>query len=167
MDTQEMMDDMIEIGTKSNSAIGRALSNFRNWGFTFDGVECKSIESVLQSFKFPDIEEQKKTCNMLGYLAKYKGMKSNQWKKKQILYWMGKEYPRRSKEYYELLLRLYLECFTQNDKTKKLLLATGDQQFTHSIGKSDPKDTVLTEYELIALLILVRKELIENRSRRS
>jgi hypothetical protein len=152
---------MIDIGTKSSNPIGKKLSSFNNWGFIFDGIECKSIESVLQSFKFKDAEEQIKICGLLGYQAKYNGMKSNQWKETQTLYWIGKEYPRRSREYHELLLNLFRECFEQNNEARGLLLATGDEPLSHSIGKSDPSDTILTDKELIVLLVLLRKEFRE------
>ena len=39
------------IGRGSGGISGR-LSNFTPRKFIFDGVECNSIESVLQSFKF-------------------------------------------------------------------------------------------------------------------
>lgn len=148
----------IDIGTKSSHPIGKKLSNFTNWRFIFDGIPCMSIESVLQSFKFDDLEEQIKMCDRNSYWAKRFGYKGNKWKKIQILYWLGKKYPRMSREYHELLLRLYKECFTQNDKARELLLETGDVLIRHSIGKSDPTNTVLTEKEFILILNLLRNE---------
>lgn len=43
-----------------------ALSNFAPRRFVFDGIECNSIEGVLQSFKFKDIEIQKYVCTLVG-----------------------------------------------------------------------------------------------------
>ena len=158
-----MTQDLIDIGTKSDNPIGKALSNFRNWRFTFEGIECKSLESILQSFKFSDPEEQIKICGMIGYKAKYKGMKANDWKKTQILYWKGKEYPRQSKKYQDLLDSVFNVAFIINKMAKSNLLASGDSILTHSMGKEDPKETVLTEKEfcerLMKLRELIRKEM--------
>jgi hypothetical protein len=153
---------MIDIGTKSNSPIGKKLSNFTNWGFVFDGVVCMSIESVLQAFKFPDQEEQLKMCSRNSYWARKFGYNGNKWKDNQILYWQGIEYPRDSSEYHGLLLRLYRECFSQNPEARGLLLSSGEEKLTHSIGKSDPSDTVLTDKELIAVLMILRVEFRKN-----
>ena len=139
---------MIDIGCKSKSELGRALSNFHNWGFTFDGIECKSIESVLQSFKFQDIEEQKRMCGRWSNWAKKFGYKGDTWKENQILYWKGKEYPRMSKDYHRLLYRLFKTCFTQIEEARELLLKTGDEQLKHTMGKSNPRAVSYTHLTL-------------------
>ena len=68
-----------------------ALSNFAPRRFVFDGVECNSIEGVLQSFKFKDIEIQKYVCTLVGRQAKSKG-RNKKWWQKQELYWQGVVY---------------------------------------------------------------------------
>jgi hypothetical protein len=149
---------LIDIGTNSKDKIGKKLSNFTNWGFTFDGIKCQSIESVLQAFKFPDIEEQKRMCNRISVWARKYGYKGNKWKEKQILYWQGKEYPRESKKYNNLLVRLFRACYEQNAEAIALLIITENEKLTHSIGTKDPKDTVLTEDELVTILMDLREE---------
>lgn len=46
------------------------LSNFSPNDFVFDGVECKSIEGVLQAFKFDKIHIQDQVCKLVGLGAK-------------------------------------------------------------------------------------------------
>ena len=53
------------------------LSNFASHHFVFDGVECNSMEGLLQSFKFKDFEMQKEVCKLVGKKAKFKGKKRN------------------------------------------------------------------------------------------
>jgi hypothetical protein len=154
-----IMVEIIDIDTKSESELGRRLSNFRVGGFTFGGVECRSLESILQAFKFKDIEYQKKMCSRNGFHAWQYGHQGNSWKKEQILWWNGIAYKRESKEYQELLDRLYNECYSQNKEARETLIKTRDAKLTHKRGKTDMKDTVLTAGEFIYRLVRIRKEL--------
>jgi hypothetical protein len=43
-----------------------ALSNFTPHPFVFDGIECNSMEGLLQSFKFSNPEMQKEVCKLVG-----------------------------------------------------------------------------------------------------
>lgn len=54
-----------------------ALSNFAPHPFVFDGVECNSMEGLLQSFKFANPEMQEAVCKLVGKAAKFKGKKKN------------------------------------------------------------------------------------------
>ena len=74
------------------------LSNFAPHPFVFDGVECNSMEGLLQSFKFANPEMQKEVCKLVGKQAKFKGKKKKWWRT-QTLYWQGKEFKRDSEEY--------------------------------------------------------------------
>lgn len=64
----------MDIGKGSGGVSGR-LSNFTPRRFVFDGVNCNSIEGVLQSFKFKNPEMQKEVCKLVGSAAKFKGKK--------------------------------------------------------------------------------------------
>lgn len=64
----------MDIGKGSGGVAGR-LSNFTPRKFIFDGVECNSIEGVLQSFKFKNFEMQKEICKLSGLGAKQRGAK--------------------------------------------------------------------------------------------
>ena len=75
----------MDIGKGSGGVAGR-LSNFTPRKFIFDGVECCSIEGVLQSFKFKNPEMQKEICKLSGLGAKQRGASKN-WRQYQKLYW--------------------------------------------------------------------------------
>lgn len=133
------------------------LSNFEEYQFTLDSVSCNSMEGFLQSLKFADIEKQKEVCKLVGIKAKYKGKKKKWWKT-QTLFWQGIEIDRHGEEYQELILKAFREL-AKNEKFKKALLDTGNEEITHSEGKKDPMKTILTENEFCGLLMKIRKEL--------
>jgi len=65
---------------RSGSPAGR-LSNFSPHPFIFDGVECASMEGLLQSFKFDKPHIQAVVCQLVGIKAKRRGQKRNKaWK---------------------------------------------------------------------------------------
>lgn len=134
-----------------------ALSNFAPHPFIFDGVECNSMEGLLQSFKFSNPEMQKEVCKLVGKQAKFKG-KKKKWFKTQTLYWQGKEFKRDSDEYQRLLDRAY-DALSTNEGFKRALLATGNAILTHSIGKTKQSETVLTRAEFCSRLMTIRERL--------
>jgi len=144
----------MNIGSKQGYPAS-ALSNFAPHPFTMDGVECNSMEGFLQSLKFKNTEMQKHVCTLTGKVAKFKG-KGKKWWRDQKLYWLGQIFERESKEYQELLDRAYLALF-ENTSFKKALKATGSATFSHSIGKNNPKQTVLTEQEFCSRLRKLRE----------
>ena len=133
------------------------LSNFSPHPFIFDGVECNSMEGLLQSFKFSNPEMQKEVCKLVGKQAKFKG-KKKKWFRTQTLYWQGKEFKRDSEEYQELLDRAF-DALATNEGFKKALLATGNSTLTHSIGKTKQSETVLTRTEFCSRLTKIRTRL--------
>lgn len=136
----------MDIGSK-NKYPGGKLSNFSAFNFVFDGVPCASMEGLLQAFKFENIDSQILTCSLTGFDAKRKGSgRNNYWQSKQTLWWKGIAYPRKSKEYQNLLNKAYNALF-ENAEFRKTLADAGDAVFTHSIGRNNQKDTVLTESE--------------------
>lgn len=140
--------DILELGARE-VGLGKALSNFIAYPFVLDGVHCGSIEGILQSFKWADPEKQAEVANMTGYAVFKLGQTANSWKTNQTLYWRGYAYPRLSKDYHDLLLRAYDACFDQNVEFATALYETGDALYIHTIGKHDPTDTTLTEWEYI------------------
>lgn len=133
------------------------LSNFHPYVFEFDGVKCYSMEGLLQSFKFKNVEMQQQVCKMVGKQAKFKGKKKKWWKT-QTLYWAGVEYARDSEEY-QILLDKAFDALSQNTSFKKALLATGDAVLTHSIGKIKQSETVLTRQEFCSRLTKIRERI--------
>lgn len=134
-----------------------ALSNFAPYQFVFDGVECSSMEGLLQSFKFASPEMQKHVCTLVGKKAKFKG-KKKPWYKTQTLYWKGKPINRHSDGYQELITAAYDALF-QNQKFRNALKATHNATLTHSIGKNKKNETILTESEFCSQLYRLRNSI--------
>ncbi|MFZ5424876.1 MAG: hypothetical protein ACOZAO_03670 [Patescibacteria group bacterium] len=136
-----------------------ALSNFAPHPFTFDGIECASMEGLLQAFKSDKIHIQREICKLVGRKAKNRGKNRNKrWKSQQKLWWNGKEFDRHGPEYQQLLDRAF-EALAENEGFKRALLATGNAVLKHTIGKSDPRDTVLTKREFVSRLTKIRMRL--------
>ena len=146
----------MDIGSRNKYPAG-ALSNFSPHSFTIDGVTCASMEGWLQSLKFKSADMQKEICKLVGFGAKKRGSKKP-WQRTQTLHWQGVEYKRDSKEYQDLLDRAYDEL-AKNKKFQKALLATQKANLTHSMGKRNIRETVLTEREFCRRLTKIRERL--------
>lgn len=146
----------MDIGSKGKYP-SNALSNFAPHPFVFDGVECNSMEGFLQSLKFKPVPMQQHVCTLVGITAKRKGANKN-WQKTQTLWWKGKPYPRKSKEYQMLLDRAY-DALAKNEGFRKALLASGDAVLTHTIGRTNESETVLTQAEFCGRLARLRDKL--------
>jgi predicted NAD-dependent protein-ADP-ribosyltransferase YbiA (DUF1768 family) len=136
------------------------LSNLAAHKFTFRGVECNSMEGLLQGLKFKGVEMQREICTLTGTHAKKSGAKKN-WQQVQTLWWQGEPIKRRSDEYQELLDEAYDCLFRQNEKARNALLATNKAVLKHSIGRRKANETVLTQQEFCSRLTKMR-ELIKS-----
>ncbi len=134
------------------------LSNFAANSFVFEGVECASMEGLLQSFKFCDRSRQLALCQMVGLDAKYAGRAGNGWMKTQTLHWNGVEYDRHGVEYQMLIARAFT-ALTENERFLKALLRSRGKMLTHSVGHNVAKKTVLTAEEFCATLMSLRHQL--------
>jgi len=132
--------------------IGGRLSNLTKRQFVLDGVECGSIEAVLQSFKFGDEAGQADICGLFGFAAKKAGAGGEGWKAAQTLWWKGVPYKRESEEYQSLLSRVYASAFEQDEAFRRDLRLSKGYRLTHSIGIGDPKETILTAQEFCGRL---------------
>lgn len=149
---------MIDISSE-NEGPAAELSNFPMRVFVFDGVVCRSMEGLLQSFKSEDSEVQRQMCLLVGNDAKKRGRVFNEkWQSTQTLWWKGVAYEREGEEYQELLNRAY-DALAKNLHWRTALMATGKQKLTHSTGCVDPKLTVLTEQEFCSRLMSIRSRL--------
>lgn len=146
----------MDIG-KGNGYPAGNLSNFSPHPFVFDGVECASMEGLLQAFKFPEESIQREVCSLVGYVAKKRGSNKN-WQRTQTLYWKGVQYIRNSKEYQLLLDRAY-DALSTNDSFRRALLASGSAVLKHSIGRTKQSETVLTQQEFCSRLMKIRERL--------
>ncbi|QGZ13929.1 hypothetical protein PP939_gp049 [Rhizobium phage RL38J1] len=148
----------MDVGS-GNSWPSNALSNFAPHPFSFRGVECNSMEGLLQSFKFDKEHIQVEVCKLVGYAAKRRGRPRNrQWQKLQCLWWAGEQISRSSTTYQELLTEAF-DSLARNSSFCRALLATGNSTLTHTIGNSDISKTVLTEREFCRQLYRVRDNL--------
>jgi hypothetical protein len=147
---------IMDVGSKHGYPAS-ALSNFSPHPFTFRGIEVASMEGFLQGLKFKNPEMQKHVFGLVGFKAKNKGKDKN-WKTDQTLYFQEQPLERESDEYAALITEAYDEMF-KNEKFKAALKAAGDAVFTHKIGKSNPKETVLTEREFCRQLTRLRNSL--------
>jgi len=146
----------MDIGSGSGYPAG-ALSNFSPHPFIIDGIQCNSFEGFIQSLKFESVDIQVYVCSLVGKAAKFKG-KKKKWFRTQTLYWQGIPIKRDSQEYQDLLDRAYDEL-SKNDSFRKALLASGDSNLTHSMGKSNINETVLTTREFCSRLTKIRNRL--------
>ena len=146
----------MDIGSKSGYP-SSALSNFAPHKFIFDGVECASLEGLLQSFKFDKVPVQIEVCTLVGLKAKMRGKNRNKaWKSRQTLWWRGLAIDRHGDEYQNLLDMIYQAVYDQNDSFRRALAATQKAVLTHSIGHNKESDTILTEREFCSRLTKLR-----------
>ncbi|BAV39184.1 hypothetical protein BPT24_061 [Tenacibaculum phage pT24] len=144
----------MDIGSNGNYP-SNVLSNFSANAFKLDGYDC-FMEGFLQSLKFSGIEIQKEVCTYFGKKAKFKG-KKKKWYRTQTLYWQGKPMKRDSKEYQVLLNRAYNAMYEQSEKFRKALHSTSGK-LTHSMGRRNINETVLTEQEFCHRLMTLRRD---------
>lgn len=156
---------LIEIYYLSNDSRGVRLSNFEDRNFTFDEVPCKSIESVLQSFAWYGVEEQRAVCLLDGVSAPSRGRGSPfKWMDTQRLFWNGVFYPRHSEEYFTLVTRLYDAVYEQDSSYKNDLLAVGYEcDFEIGEGSINPNESILTTTERLYQLNRLRFRALKER----
>lgn len=146
---------VIDISSRG-PAVAANLSNFVPRKFVFDTIECASLEGILQSLKFFDVDKQRKICGFVGGAAWRAGRAGNGWKKTQTLWWSGFSYERGSQEYQTLITEIYDACYRGDPTFREDLLATGDNDLTHAMSTSPMEETVLTEAEFIGQLLRLR-----------
>ncbi len=157
-------ENILDIKGTSDDAERKMLSNFQPYAFVLDGVECASMEGLLQSLKTKNIALQKKICQRSEKEAKFsfdKKWQNVRWKLTGILYWQGKPIRRGSDEYQHFLDRAYDALYTNPDFVKALIASKG-KTLTHSVGKHDTRKTVLTEYEFLSRIEKYREKALRN-----
>ncbi|CAH1068168.1 hypothetical protein HYQ09_gp186 [Acinetobacter phage vB_AbaM_Konradin] len=147
--------DIVDIYFRLPGPAGQ-LSNLTQNPFIMDDMFFGSTEGFLQGLRESNPERQKEIFAMHGIPAKKAGRDCPI--KNQTLYWQGKPFDRHSEFYQELLYKAYMHCFAQNVNYQEALYKTIGKTLKHSIGKSDPFDTILTEAEFIGILNRIRDE---------
>ena len=69
---------------------------------------------------------------------------------------------RDSEEYKNIVCEAFY-ALAENIDFQKTLLATGNKRLYHTMGKSDPTRTILTEAEFCSILTEIRNELQKKR----
>ena len=141
----------------SGSYPANKLSNFAPHRFVFDGVECRSMEGLLQSFKTKSPEKQEAVCQLVGMAAKAAGAGKN-WRSRGVLYWRGVAYKRVGAEYQKLIERAYDALYTA-ESFRAALRAAGNAVFSHSLGHNRENETILTTREFLRQLNRLRERL--------
>jgi protein GP30.3 len=117
------------------------------------------MEGFLQSLKVEDRAEQEHICALAGGEARGRGQR-HAWNTTGTLWWRGEPVDRLSAAYQALLDRAYEALFAQSRKFRDALAASGEPKLTHSIGKDDPCETILTTDELCGRLERLRARLV-------
>lgn len=155
--TDDNIADVIDISSRMTSRREYdILSNFALKPFTIDGISFQCLEGFLQCLKTDDEETQLQFCEMKGSRAKMTALHID-WKSKQTLYWRGRAYGRHTEEYQHLISRAFQECYDQCAPFRRILAQTGNAVLTHTIGKDDPTDTILTIDEFVGRLTKLRQ----------
>jgi hypothetical protein len=106
-----------------------------------------SIESFFQGIKFKNKKAQKEVFKLSGLDSNnIKAAQDYDWKKEQIIYFMGKPYLRNSKNYETLIDELYVSLL-QNPLFVDALKNVGGRYILHAMGEVDKTKTVFTRYE--------------------
>lgn len=153
------MNDNIIIKSDNICAKGRhpedILSNKCNNDFCFEGVQCSSMESFLQSLKYQDIALQAKICledaNRLGQYD------SSDWQKDQVLWWKGEPIQRQSRKYMRLIYKAYNELYLWCARFRDALMGSIGKELLYDTGCNDIHQSVQTDNEFIRILSKLRE----------
>lgn len=134
------------------------LSNFTRSYFVVDNISINSMEGFLQSLKIPDEDEQRQVCSLIGFTAKKIGSRKAEKYgfDGKTLYWQGRKIDRYSEEYQDLLKTAYSSRYSNDPSFRLALDSTKGRVLTHTIGKQDPEETILTEKEFVTILMDLR-----------
>ncbi|UGO50244.1 hypothetical protein RGZ1_227 [Morganella phage vB_MmoM_Rgz1] len=130
------------------------LSNFAHHPFIVDGVSFGGMEGFLQGLKVEKPALQLELFKLYGLAAYREGQKHN--RKSDTLWFKGTPINRHSEAYFRLVKSMYFKMAIQNEKFRKALIDTGDKILIHSIGKTDPMETILTNDEFCGILTEIR-----------
>jgi hypothetical protein len=144
---------MIDIHSQMPGIPG-ILSNLHPKAFIMNGLFYGSIEGFLQGLRCKDPVRQQEIFRLVGIQAKRTGYENPI--KNNTLYYKGLPFDRHSDYYQKLLDKAFMCCFVQNDIFQKALYDSVGHELAHSIGKTDPNDTILTNQEFLSRLDKIR-----------
>lgn len=153
-----MNDNILIIKSDNICAKGRhsedILSNNCNNDFCFEGVQCSSMASFLQSLKYKDAVLQAKIClEDANYLGRYD---SSDWQEDQILWWKGEPIQRQSCKYIHLIYKAYNELYLWCGRFRDALMDSIGKKLVYDTDCNDTHQYVLTDKEFIRILTKLR-----------
>lgn len=136
------------------------LCNFTASQFNYQGVNIQSMEGFLQSLKVKDKKTQEKICTLPGFMAKKVGnyLKRSGDFDRVTVYWQGNQYDRNTDKFKQVISEAYESKHAQDGLFRSVLNSSKGRKLTHTIGKNDPMDTILTEDEFIEQLDNLRNK---------
>jgi predicted NAD-dependent protein-ADP-ribosyltransferase YbiA (DUF1768 family) len=134
------------------------LGNFAPHPFVLDNIHFACMEAFLQSLKIKDPQQRQLVYSMNGHDAKAAGTQHH-WQDEGKLYFKDQIIDRFGPDYQALLDRAYTALAAQNQIYRETLISTGTRPLIHTVGKDDPRETVLTEKELCDRLMQMRAAL--------
>jgi hypothetical protein len=153
----------LDLHYRSENELAKSLSNLYPYTFLMDGYLIRSMEGFLQSIKTNDMNEKVKMWGMSGIQCWKYGQQFNNWKDTQILYDnFSKSVYRHSKEY-DFLIQRAFDALYKNEDFKKRLKESLPYNISHTMGKTDKTDSVLTKDEYINNMERLRDQLRERR----
>jgi len=157
------MKKVLDLHYRSENELAKSLSNLYPYTFMMDGYVIKSMEAFLQSIKVYDMNEKCNIWGMHGVKCWKYGQEFNNWKNTQILYDnFGRPVYRHSKEY-DFLIQRAFDALFKNEDFKARLKESLPYNISHSMGKTDKNDSVLTKEEYINNMERLRDQLRERR----
>lgn len=150
------MAQIIDIDYRSKNPIAKKLSNLYPHAFTFQGIQCGSMEGFLQSLKRKDVPIQEHICSKAAFDAKFSA-KGIVWQDTG-LWWKGVQLDRFSSDYIDLLFSAYEALYDQNQNFKDALISSYPAVLDHTIGRTQQKETILTKKEFCGILTHLRIE---------
>ena len=131
----------------------------RNTSFELGSMKISSVNAFLLALKVQDPIRQKELSVLPLDKIKEASKSIEPIYDARILYWKGKPIERTSKEYSELLDKVYNIRFRKDINYRKAIRFSKQfKNIIHSIGKQNVADTILTEKEFISHIKKLQKK---------
>lgn len=134
----------------------KVISNLFPYKFYFKGYKISCVESIFQAFKFKNKKLQKLVFEYESLNAnRIKGCSDYDWTESGIVYFLGKEMNRDSKDYEDFVDEIYVSLI-QNPLFVQALKNVGNRYILHSIGLEDKTKTTFTRAEFEKELNIIK-----------
>ncbi len=146
---------IVNIGSESDDWRAVACSNFTHFVFFLDNQFFLSTEGFIQGIMWPEGHINRYMAfSCIGKEAKKFGKEAE----RKFVWWQGKEILFGSPEHHALIVRAMRAKFGQNQTAMEALLATGDDEITHDLGKPESPNTSFPAKLFCETLMKIRSE---------